>query len=178
MTQEKRREQIGGFTFQPMDEVSARQIAQWRYAPPYELYSCEADGIENTIRCFLTPEYQYYSVRDEAGELIGFRCFGEDARVPGGDYSAEALDMGGGLRPDRTGQGLGTSFMAAALEFARRQFAPVAFRTTVAAFNQRALRVCERVGYQPMQVFEATHSRQCFVMLLRAAATKSSPSQA
>ncbi len=31
----------------------------------------------------LRPQYQYYTVWDENQELIGFRCFGEDAQVNG-----------------------------------------------------------------------------------------------
>lgn len=140
--------QIGAFTFRKMDEASARQIAAWRYEPPYDIYNCDPDGVAEHIQVLLNPQYHYYTVWDEAGELIAFRCFGEDAQVLGGDYRAEALDMGGGLRPDLTGQGLGASIIEAAFEFARQHFAPKAFRATVAAFNQRALRVCEKVGYR------------------------------
>jgi [ribosomal protein S18]-alanine N-acetyltransferase len=75
--------------------------------------------------------------------------------------------MGGGLRPDLTGQGLGAAFMTAAIAFAQQQFAPVAFRATVAAFNQRALRVCAKVGYRPVQQFEHPHTGRPFIILLR-----------
>ncbi|MEZ4863911.1 MAG: GNAT family protein [Caldilineaceae bacterium] len=103
----------------------------------------------------------------EACELIAFRCFGKDAQVPGGDYRAAALDMGGGLRSDLTGKGLGASIMEAAFECARHNFAPKAFRTTVAAFNKRALRVFEKIGYHPVQTFHSTHSGQTFIILMR-----------
>jgi ribosomal-protein-alanine N-acetyltransferase len=89
--------------------------------------------------------------------------------VPGGDYDEEALDIGGGLRPDLTGQGLGPSFMEAALEFGRRQFGPVSFRATVAAFNRRAQRVCEKLGFRPVQTFERMHNGKRFTILVRAA---------
>ena len=46
-------------------------------------------------------------------------------------------------------------------------FAPVAFRVTVAAFNQRALRVCAQVGYRPVQQFEHPHTGRPFIVLLR-----------
>ena len=153
------------FKFEPMNEVNARAVQSWRYEAPYDLYNLTSD----TLTAFLDPLYRYYSVIDEQGELIAFRCFGADARVPGGDYSADALDMGGGLRPDLTGQGLGPRVMNAAIEFARIQFAPKAFRTTVAAFNQRALRACEKVGYEPVQRFIATHNGMPFVVLMRVA---------
>ena len=99
--------EIGRFTFRSIDITSARQIATWQYPPPYDLYSYDPADVEENAREMLTPHYHYYTVWDERGELIGYRCFGADAQVPGGDYSAAALDMGGGLRPDLTGQGLG-----------------------------------------------------------------------
>jgi RimJ/RimL family protein N-acetyltransferase len=160
-------QQIGTFTFYEMDEASARQIATWQYEPPYDIYNCHPNEVEEHVQVLLKPEYHYYTVWNAAGELIAFRCFGEDAQVPGGDYRAEALDMGGGLRPDLTGQGLGARVIEAAFEFARRNFAPKVFRVTVAAFNQRALRVCEKVGYRPVQTFQSTHSSQDFVVLMR-----------
>jgi [ribosomal protein S18]-alanine N-acetyltransferase len=159
--------EIGRFTFRPMDITSARQIATWQYPPPYDLYSYNPAEAEENAREMLTPHYHYYTVWGEQGELIGYRCFGADAQVPGGDYSAQALDMGGGLRPDLTGQGLGAAFMTAAIAFAQQRFAPVAFRVTVAAFNQRALRVCAKVGYRPVQQFENPHTGRPFIVLLR-----------
>ncbi len=116
----------------------------------------------------LRPDYHYYSVWNEADELIAFRCFGSDARVPGGDYRQEALDMGGGLRPDLTGQGLGAGVITAAFTFAQQKFAPKAFRATVAAFNQRALKVCQKVGYMETQWFVQPKTGREFIILLRA----------
>ena len=160
-------ETIGTYTFREMDEASAREIVSWQYDAPYDIYNCNPAEVEEIVQWFVNPQSHYYSVWTEAGKLIGYRCFGEDARVPGGDYSAEALDMGGGLSPERTGQGLGASFMEAAFEFARRRYRSVAFRATVAAFNQRALRVCERVGYRPIQHFENAQTHQHFIVLMR-----------
>lgn len=159
--------QIGAFTFHKMDETNARQIATWQYNPPYDFYNLAASDLEKHVQAFLTPRYHYYTVWNEAGDFIAFRCFGEDAQVPGGDYSQEALDMGGGLRPDLTGKGLGVSVIKAALEFARQNFAPQAFRTTVAAFNKRALRVCEKADYRPVQTFQSIRSGRAFVVLMR-----------
>lgn len=155
------------FSFRKMDEVSAREIVTWRYELPYDIYNRAPDKIEESVQWYLIPKYQYFSAWNEAGELIGFRCFGEDARVPGGDYSAEALDMGGGLRPNLTGQGFGASFMNAAFEFAHLHYSPQTFRTTVAQFNERALRVCEKMGYKRVSSFISTHSGKPFVILMR-----------
>jgi [ribosomal protein S18]-alanine N-acetyltransferase len=166
---ENHMETIGAFAFRKMDEPSVREIIQWRYDASYDMYNCDPKDIEETVQAFQDPQYRYYSLWDQGGELVGYCCFGEDGRVPGGDYGAQALDIGGGLRPDLTGQGLGSSFMEAALEFARRHFAPVAFRATVAAFNRRALRVCEKMAFRQIQTFESTHSGKPFIILVREA---------
>jgi [ribosomal protein S18]-alanine N-acetyltransferase len=160
---------IGSYIFRIMEADCARQIATWRYPPPYHIYNCHPENVEAFVKGFITPQYRYHSVWNSAGELVAFRCFGDDAQVHGGDYSAEALDMGGGLRPDLTGQGLGAELMHAAFEFARQNYAPLAFRATVAAFNQRALKVCKKVGYHPVQAFISTHRPREFILLMRAA---------
>jgi [ribosomal protein S18]-alanine N-acetyltransferase len=157
------------FTFHKINAVTAREIATWQYPPPYDVYSYDPNELEENLQELLTPRFHYYTVWNTQGELIGYRCFGEDARVPGGDYNADALDMGGGLRPELTGKGLGARFMEAAFTFAREQFAPTAFRATVMAFNTRALRVCARVGYRQVQKFESAHTQQPFIVLMREA---------
>lgn len=151
-----------------MTEINARAALSWRYEPPYDFYNHDPAKVDELIdNGFLNPDYHYYAVLDEQNTLIAFRCFGEDAQVPGGDYSTDALDMGGGLRPDLTGHGLGPQVMRTAMEFARPLFAPRAFRVTVAAFNQRARRACEKIGYRSAQEFVATHNGVPFVVLMQ-----------
>jgi [ribosomal protein S18]-alanine N-acetyltransferase len=156
------------FKFEPMTESCARAALSWRYEPPYDFYNQDPAQLDNLIHnSFLNPVYHYFAVLDDKDTLIAFRCFGEDARVPGGDYSADALDMGGGLRPDLTGHGLGPQIMRTAMDFARAEFSPRAFRATVAGFNLRAQRACEKVGYVLAQRFVATHSSVPFVILIQ-----------
>jgi RimJ/RimL family protein N-acetyltransferase len=151
--------------FQPMNARHARSIAAWRYEPPYDFYNPGED-----IGDLLRPEYQYYAVTAGDGELAGYCCFGADARVPGGDYADDVpLDVGVGLRPDLTGKGLGEAFLGAVLDFGERTFAPAAFRTTVAAFNQRSRRLCERAGFRPVQRFVCAGDGVEFEVLVRAA---------
>jgi RimJ/RimL family protein N-acetyltransferase len=165
-------EKINSFTFGQMDVDSARAIAGWRYDPPYDVYNGDADDVEAEIQGFLNPQYHYHTVWAESGELVGYCCFGEDGQVPGGDYRGDALDVGAGLRPDHTGRGLGSRFLAAILAFSRQLYAPAAFRATVAAFNQRALRACAKVGFRPVQEFTSTHTGKSFVILVRYAKTE------
>lgn len=155
---------MGDFEYRPMDEATTRAISLWRYDPPYNMYN--AVDIEASTGRYLEPDYHYYSVW-QRDELIAFRCFGEDARVSGGDYAAEALDMGGGLRPDLTGQGMGASIMRSAFDFALVNFEPNAFRCTVAGFNLRAQKVCLKVGYQEMEQFTNSISGKEFVLYFK-----------
>jgi ribosomal-protein-alanine N-acetyltransferase len=104
-----------------MDEASAREILTWRYEPPYDIYNADPDEAESFIQALLDPGNAYHTFTDEHGNLVGYCCFGADARVPGGDYGADALDIGLGMRPDLTDQGRGFAFFAAIVDFARRR---------------------------------------------------------
>ena len=145
------------FTLTPIADAEARAISKWRYDGPYSVY----DGNPASVTSLLEPRYFYHSVHDEHSELVGYFCFGEDARVSAGKrlglYEREiALDVGLGMRPDLTGQGLGVEFVVSGLRFAQNAYSPRAFRLTVATFNRRAIRVYGRVGFEPVETFGAT----------------------
>ena len=144
------------FTLTPITRADAQAISRWRYDAPYSVYN----GNPASVASLLEPRYLYHSVHDDHGELVGYFCFGEDARVSAGKrldlYEREvALDVGLGMRPDLTGQGLGEEFVHAGLQFARATYDPEAFRLTVATFNRRAIRVYERAGFEPVETFGA-----------------------
>ena len=145
------------FALAPITRAEAQAISRWRYDGPYSVY----DGNPASVASLLEPRYLYHSVRDDHGELVGYFCFGEDARVSAGKrlglYEREsALDIGLGMRPDLTGQGLGKEFVASGLRFAQNAYSPPAFRLTVATFNRCAIRVYERAGFEPVETFGAT----------------------
>ena len=150
-----------------MDEASARAASSWRYAAPYELYNPDPDRVEQEVQAFLDPQNAYHTVVDEQDGLVAFCCFGPDAQVAGGDYSAGALDIGLGVRPDLTGQGRGGTYIQAVLDFAVRTYAPAAIRVTVARFNKRALRVWEKAGFRPVRTFDREPDGRAFVALAR-----------
>ena len=142
----------------------AEDISTWRYPAPYDTYDMVGADPDELLR----PEMGYHAVL--AGErLIGFRSFGRDGQVPGWDYDDSALDTGGGLRPELTGQGLGRTVIAAGLDYGRSRFAPPAFRVTVASFNTRALRTVEPLGFERVGTFKAARDARDFVVLVRPA---------
>ena len=143
------------FAFHPITDADARAINSWRYEGEYAVYS--GNNNEDALRQYLDPRSPYFAVYDEErGELIGFFAFGTAAEVSGDEApmlyrgADRTLSVGLGLRPDVTGQGkgLGLAFVQAGLDFARRQFHPTAFRLFVFPFNQRAITVYERAGFQ------------------------------
>jgi len=155
------------FRFETINPGWAREIATWQYDLPHKMYSFKPEDFDENLNHLLNPDYDYYSAFDEQGKLVGYSCFGEDARVAGGDYEADALDVGLGLRPELTGQGLGTHFLLSILDFAREQYSPAAFRTTFAEFNQRSRRVCEKVGFRELVGFVCPHKQTNFVVHMR-----------
>jgi [ribosomal protein S18]-alanine N-acetyltransferase len=152
-------------TFSQMDGVSARAILGWRYAEPYDFYNPEVSELASDLATFTDPDNHYYAASDEHGVLVAYFCLGREARVPGGEYAADGLDIGGGLHPDLTGSGFGAVAIRAALDFSLEQFAPGIFRATVAEFNKRALHMCEQVGFRPVRRFRRISDGKEFIML-------------
>ncbi len=134
------------FRFRPMRQSDAEAIAGWHYPEPFSFYDWAADPRD--LAELLDPTARgdgYFAVEDEANNLVGFFHY----REPHGDR----LEIGLGLHPERTGQGLGRSFVEAGLDFGRRRFAPTEFTLSVASFNRRAITVYERVGFSAVRVF-------------------------
>lgn len=144
------------FTFAPMTEEDARAVQAWRYEREYAVYNMEPDDPEGVAE-MLDRRSPHYAVRDEHGSLVGFFVFGASAGIhfpaPPALYDEDgAILVGLGLHPDLTGKGLGLAFVQAGLAFARQQFAPRSYRLFVMTFNERAIRVYERAGFERVQV--------------------------
>jgi ribosomal-protein-alanine N-acetyltransferase len=154
------------FIFTPVDKATVRAFLEWRYEPPYDIYDLDPDEAQEIVRYFVDPEVNCFGVRDEAGSLVAYCTFGLDGQVPGGDYGAEALDIGLGVRPDLTGRGQGLIYVNAVVAFARHTFAPTALRVTIAEFNRRAQRVWEKAGFQRRQRFERAQDGFPFLVLV------------
>jgi RimJ/RimL family protein N-acetyltransferase len=140
-------------TFTPITVDHIRQFVFWQYEPPYDVYNEDPAQMEAIVDYYLDPQFQCRAMLDKMGEMVGLCSFGADGQVPGGDYSREALDIGLAIRPDLTGQGRGSGFIEAVLDFGRRQYYPPAFRVTIAEFNERAQRVWQKAGFNEVQRF-------------------------
>jgi len=151
--------------FAPMDKVSALEITSWRYEAPYDIYNLEADKDE--LAYALNPEKCFYTLKDDNGSLVGFCSFALAGQVPGGDYSADALDIGMGIRPDLTGRGYGQRFVSLVLAFAQGEFSPARYRVTIAAFNQRAQKVWLKAVFHFVERFTHAASGREFLIFIR-----------
>ena len=151
-----------------LTDAQACAVSGWRYQGRYSIYDGEPQGVER----LLDPTNRYHAVSDdEQGELIGYCCFGPDARVPGFAYDDDALDIGAGLRPDLTGRGLGRRFAETTLAFAAVEFSPTRYRATVACFNQRALTMARRFGFHVQESFHSPANLE-FAVLIKTEPTR------
>lgn len=155
------------FTLSKMTEEDAREILSWRYDEPYDFYDPK-DDLETGVQTLVEPTNLYLGVRDRDGELVAYYCFGGEAQVPGGDYTENALDISGGARPDKLGTGYGPMFVRVAMDFGQMFFSPEKYRATIAAFNTRALRMCENAGFVRSNEFIGPDGTE-FVVLIKEA---------
>jgi RimJ/RimL family protein N-acetyltransferase len=159
--------------FQPFDEQAIQTMMAWQYERPYHTYNMSLHPDDPYISpmemdYFLSPAFAFHAILDEeTAEQVAFCSFGGDAQVYGGDYSEAALDIGMGVRPDLTGKGLGALFATAVITFAIQTFQPSKLRVTIANFNQRAIRVWGKNGFQPIQTFESVDSKMPFTIFTK-----------
>lgn len=146
---------IMSYIIKHLEVKEAKEILKWKYEEPYSIYSFteSEEELEELM------DGSYYSVKNENGTLIGYYCYGKSAQVPAGNEygiynNTEFLDFGLGMRPDFTGQGSGGEFVLQGINYAKEKFNAKNIRLTVAAFNERAVRVYEKNGFKKGKVFE------------------------
>lgn len=143
------RDPMPDLTIRAATEADVRRFAEWRHPPPYDVYDIPGP-VDKAVGYFLRPSTNCHVIVED-DEVAAFFTFGSDARVPGGDYSTPARDIGLGMRPELTGQGRGRSFIDAVVEFARVGDMPL--RVTIAVANLRAIRVWSNAGFREVQRF-------------------------
>lgn len=137
-----------------MSIEAATQISRWAYPEPYSIYSRdESDDCRNELLCG-----NYFSAYGGDENLIGYYCIGEAAQVPAGKAfgvydDTNITDIGLAMNPAFCGQRQGVFFVNAGVTFVREKFAVTGFRLTVAAFNQRAIKVYEKAGFRQVNSF-------------------------
>jgi len=145
-----------------MTKEYAIEILNWKYLPPYDIYNLDFN--DEAILDFLV--HSYMAILNQDNQLIGFYCTGTSAQVPKGYeynvYEEDYVDIGVGLKPDLTGQGFGKEFMLYVLS----EIGKDKLRLTVAAFNERAIRLYKRFGFQEVAKFSNT--KNDFIVMIKA----------
>jgi len=121
------------------NEAYAHEVATWHYEPPWDFYDMASDPADAAEMRDPAKAEQYRALFGENARLDAFWYF---------DWHGDVVEVGIGLRPDLTGRGLGESFLRAQLEYAAEQWHPATFRLFVAAWNERAIRLYERLGFR------------------------------
>jgi ribosomal-protein-alanine N-acetyltransferase len=128
--------------FSAMGQADAAQVAAWKYSGVYSFYDFSADPEDQAeLLDALRRQDTYFSARVPDFGLIGF----VELKPP----ERGALEIGLGLRPECTDRGLGAEFVRRICLWACDRMTPALLVLRVATFNARAIRVYERVGFQP-----------------------------
>jgi len=128
------------YAFKVMTQEQAEDIAyNWHYSDDYSFYNMEAD--KQDLEEFLNPEIRRESmfVVTKKDEVIGFFSFNR--------VDPLTIDIGLGMKPNRTGRGEGEQFVKAGLEFAKSKYTPNTITLSVATFNQRAIKLYDKIGF-------------------------------
>jgi [ribosomal protein S18]-alanine N-acetyltransferase len=122
----------------PLSVPDAQAISRWRYPGRYSTY--------NVVERYSSEQGVWAVAR--GSQLVGYCCFGPEARVPGIDEQEGTLDVGYGMHPDLVGQGLGRSFVGAILDFALAEFSPNRFRLLILSWNRRSSQLARALGFE------------------------------
>lgn len=150
------------YTFAPMNREYASAIVDtWKYEKEYSIYDysneaehmLDEDGWGKGIFAVLNQEGSLIgelSIEffDAQGQYTEYRDFDDEALLNGRE-----LWIGFGLRPDLVGQGHGSKFVIACVEFAIQNchYRGEYVRLGVAIFNQRAIKTYEKAGFKKFE---------------------------
>ncbi|MCT4793747.1 MULTISPECIES: GNAT family N-acetyltransferase [Exiguobacterium] len=134
------------YAYLPLTQRQAEQIAyDWTYEGDFAFYNMPNDP--DDLAEFLDPNQRTehcYAVMDGT-QLIGFFVC-----EPGQD----SLELALGMRPDLTGWGNGAAFLENGIAFAIQKYQPHHIELAVATFNERAIRLYTKSGFEPIERFQ------------------------
>ena len=152
-------------TYHPAEKKHAREFVLWEYEPPYDVYNCAPEELGDAVQYNVDPANNVYVMFNQDDEMIGYCSYGKDGQVPGGDYGEEALDIGLMIKPELTGQGMGTALASKVIKNGIDKYDPKKLRVTISAFNKRAIRVWEKNGFEQIQTFKREGDGMEFVVM-------------
>ena len=149
-------------TITAMTREYAHIISLWKYDGIYSFY----DHSEENVNKYM--DGTYFVCTNKIGELVGYFCFGANARIPtieNNVYSEDFLDIGLGLRPDLCSKGYGLAFLNDGLDYAQKLYSTTQFRLSVAIFNERAINVYKRAGFYVEREVTNSHFKNKFIIM-------------
>jgi ribosomal-protein-alanine N-acetyltransferase len=135
------------FVFLPMNKEFANEIAyNWKYDGEFSFYNMTAD--EDDLKEFLDENSwkdRYFAVLND-NELVGFYSY---------DFEDGVMWIGFGLKPELTGRKIGPEFVQAGINFSieRFNYKQNYIMLAVAAFNKRAIKVYEKLGFKIVEKY-------------------------
>jgi RimJ/RimL family protein N-acetyltransferase len=117
----------------------ASEVAAWHYEPPYDFYDLASDPHDAAEMHDPAHVAHYRAILAERYER--HNAFWNY------DPQRDVVEDGIAVRPELTGRGLGESFLRAQLDYATDRWSPATFCLFVAAWNERAIRLYERLGF-------------------------------
>ncbi|MFD1850844.1 GNAT family N-acetyltransferase [Oceanobacillus bengalensis] len=133
------------YSFNKMSQEQAEDIASnWHYEGKYSFYNFSAD--EDDLAELLNPQERgdkYYIVK-KGNEEIGFFYFANEGK---------SVDIGLGMKPELTGRGMGLDFLKAGLSYAISNYNSKEITLSVATFNERAIKVYKKAGFESVKTF-------------------------
>ena len=125
-------------TVEEWNDAFAAEVETWTYEPPYDFYDTASDPEDAAAMRDPGKRDHFRAVLSEGSELEAFWWL---------DPKDDAFEVGLGLRPDLTGRGLGEAIITAELDYVRERWRPEKFRLFVTVWNERAIRLYERLGF-------------------------------
>lgn len=131
------------FKFISMNSEYAHEITyNWKYDGIFSFYDMTAD--EEDLEEFLTEDRwgkNEFAVLNEENQLVGFYSY---------YFEDEIIWIGFGLKPKLTSKGSGANFVNSGIDFAVEKFdyKKDYVMLAVASFNQRAIRLYEKIGFK------------------------------
>jgi len=135
------------FEFRRATKDDIEDILTWEYDGIYSFYnnSIQKEKIDR-IKGFIDSDDDF-SIYNEHNELVGNCSF---------YYIEDAFCVGVQMRPDFTGKGFGTEFVKSIINFGKEKYDLSYIDLTVAKFNNRAIKVYERLGFKT--IFELVNT--------------------
>ncbi|KFN01765.1 N-acetyltransferase [Bacillus clarus] len=149
------------YTFEVMTQEQAEEIAySWHYEGDYSFYDMEAD--EEDLAGFLNPKERGENIFAVwcTHNMVGFFNFNKT--------DIHTVDIGLGMKPNMAGNGLGLDFVQAGIMFCKEKYKPRHITLAVATFNERAIKVYKKVGFEAVGTFvqETNGSRFEFLKMI------------